>query len=372
MTRGGQAATGELKKTAVGWAIRFRDAHGSRRQRGGFRTKADAKLALDEELRKVALGTLYRPNATLRELVDTYMEQYDAAPSSHAWMEHALGKSLERFADRPIGSLEALDVARWRNGLPEKSRQGAHRALRQVLEAAVRWGWVERNVATAVKNPMHPREEFTPFASWEDVEAVAVELGSVFGPWAIFSVGTGVRPEEAFGANWADVDLEARTFTVQRAYAKGRLKPYPKTVRSRRKIPLRGKVVEALELLPRTEDVLFPAPGGGRVDVNNIRSRTWAPAFEAAGVERRRIYDMRHTFATWSLAANMSIFTLARRMGTSVAMIDRTYGHLAHDAEDHDRDLLDAYDAAAEAKADTGHVAGTESGDDAAETSAAA
>jgi hypothetical protein len=42
----------------------------------------------------------------------------------------------------------------------------------------------------------------------------------------------------------------------------------------------------------------------------------------------------------------MSIFTLARRMGTSVQMIDSTYGHLAQDAEDQDRGLLDAYDAA--------------------------
>ena len=33
-------------------------------------------------------------------------------------------------------------------------------------------------------------------------------------------------------------------------------------------------------------------------------------------------------------------------MGTSVQMIDATYGHLAHDAEDQDRGLLDAYDAA--------------------------
>ena len=30
----------------------------------------------------------------------------------------------------------------------------------------------------------------------------------------------------------------------------------------------------------------------------------------------------------------MSIFTLARRMGPSVQMIDATYGHLARDAED--------------------------------------
>ena len=38
----------------------------------------------------------------------------------------------------------------------------------------------------------------------------------------------------------------------------------------------------------------------------------------------------------------MSIFQLARIMGTSVKMIDATYGHLARDSEEHLRQLLDA------------------------------
>lgn len=63
---------------------------------------------------------------------------------------------------------------------------------------------------------------------------------------------------------------------------------------------------------------------------------------------------MRHTFATWSLAAGMSIFTLARRMGTSVQMIDETYGHLARDTNEQDCEMLDAYDTAN----GRGHVVG--------------
>ena len=43
----------------------------------------------------------------------------------------------------------------------------------------------------------------------------------------------------------------------------------------------------------------------------------------------------------------MSLFTLSRRMGTSVEMIDRTYGNLAPDAEEYERGLLDAFDSAA-------------------------
>ena len=53
-----------------------------------------------------------------------------------------------------------------------------------------------------------------------------------------------------------------------------------------------------------------------------------------AGIARRGPYALRHTFATEALAAGVSIFELARLMGTSVAMIDRTYGHLARDAQE--------------------------------------
>lgn len=77
-------------------------------------------------------------------------------------------------------------------------------------------------------------------------------------------------------------------------------------------------------------------------------STSTTSALVAAGIEHCRIDDMRHTFATWSLAAGMSTVTLSRRMGTSVQMIDRTYGHLAQDAVEHDRALLDAYDAEGE------------------------
>jgi integrase len=312
-------------------------------------------MALDDELRKARLGPLYRPETTLQQLVDVYLEQYQGAPASRDWLAYHLGKATADLGAVPIGELDALGISRWRAALPEKLRHGAHRALRQVLAAAVRWQWLDRNAALDVRNPGHPRSEFTPFESWDEVEGVAAELGP-FGPLVIFAVGTGVRPEEAFGADWSDVDLEGGVIRVRRAYAKGRLKTYTKTERSRRRVPLRRKVIAALQPLPHRSGILFPSARGHRIDINRWRSREWAPALQAAGVGHRRIYDMRHTFATWSLAAGMSIFTLSRRMGTSVQMIDATYGHLASDADDYDRGLLDAYDAAAAA---AGHVVGT-------------
>lgn len=50
-------------------------------------------------------------------------------------------------------------------------------------------------------------------------------------------------------------------------------------------------------------------------------------------------------FASWAIAGGVQLFYLARIMGTSVAQIDGTYGHLLPDSEDYLRGLLDAYDA---------------------------
>ena len=90
--------------------------------------------------------------------------------------------------------------------------------------------------------------------------------------------------------------------------------------------------------------LLFPAARGGYIDLEKFRYREWTPALRAAGIEHRRIYDTRHTFASWAIAGRMQLFYLARVMGTSVAQLDATYGHLLPDSEDYLRGLLDAYD----------------------------
>ncbi|MGH3003617.1 MAG: hypothetical protein ACRDM1_13315, partial [Gaiellaceae bacterium] len=75
----------------------------------------------------------------------------------------------------------------------------------------------------------------------------------------------------------------------------------------------------------------------------------WWPAQLAVEIEPlRRIYDLRHTFATFALRAGVSTFDLSRYMGTSLAMIDRHYGHLARDGREHAIRLLDTFAATAQ------------------------
>ena len=48
------------------------------------------------------------------------------------------------------------------------------------------------------------------------------------------------------------------------------------------------------------------------------------PAITAAGLVKRPRYALRHTYATFAIAAGVSLFEFARFMGTSVEQIDRT------------------------------------------------
>ena len=89
--------------------------------------------------------------------------------------------------------------------------------------------------------------------------------------------------------------------------------------------------------------MLFPGQRGGYLNLHNWRAHHWRPAVRAAGLAHRSPYALRHTFAAFSIAAGVSLYELARFMGTSVEQIDKTYGHLLPDSIERARTALDAF-----------------------------
>jgi integrase len=164
------------------------------------------------------------------------------------------------------------------------------------------------------------------------------------------AVGCGLRPEELFGLQRADVDREAGLLHLRRRLTSGALKQGGKTPGSVRSVPLRKIVLEALDAVPRRIDtpVLFRAPRGGYIDIEKFRHCEWTPGVRAAGLEHRRLYDCRHTSATWSIESGVQLWHLAQIMGTSIVQIEDTYARWLTWTDEQLRVMFDTYDQVAQ------------------------
>jgi integrase len=322
-------------------------------QRGGFASERDAAEALERALERLRRERRVSRSLTLAELVEAYLAQHDVEQVTIEKLRWPLGKAVAAFGERPVGELRSEEVAAWRIALSagyrfDATRRDATQALRQVLARAVVWGMIDVNPAKlGVDNPSPRRREQRPFETWADLDAVAGNLPPRYRPIVIFAAATGLRPAEWLALEWRDLDLEARVVYVHRSFTKVRLK-CPKTEASRRAVPLQTIALEALNQQPASgqSSPVFPAERGGYLDLHNFRNREWKPAQRAAGIEPlRRVYDLRHTFATFALRAGISTFDLSRYMGASLTMIDHHYGHLARDGREHAIRLLDELSA---------------------------
>ncbi len=81
----------------------------------------------------------------------------------------------------------------------------------------------------------------------------------------------------------------------------------------------------------RLDRLVFTYPDGGTPyqmeGVFRTLMRDSGLALDTAG-RNRTLYSLRHTYATFALAAGVDIHTLARQMGTSIAMIERHYSKI--------------------------------------------
>jgi integrase len=332
------------------WAYRYRTGgrKSKRVQRGGFRNEADARAALERALEKHRRGSGVGRRITLAEFVDEYLAQHEVSPVTLEKLRFLLSRAIRAFGDHYLDELDPVEISAWRMTVTPGYRFEATQALRQVLARAVVWRLLEVNPAKqGVENPQRRRTEKRPFESWEQLETLADRLGPRLGAMVLFAAATGMRPDEWVALEQRDIDRADRVAYVNRSFSKGR-PTHPKTEASIRGVPLQARALAALDQLPPGDagDLLFPAERGGYLDLHNFRNRNWKPAQLAVGIEPfRRIYDLRHTFATFALRAGISTFELSRYMGASLTMIDRHYGHLARDGREHAIRLLDTLNA---------------------------
>ena len=317
---------GSTRKLASGkHQLRFYDRDGNRQTGGVFKSKSAALQHYRDVIEPRLNGnSTETPPRTLQELADVFLTRMETirSPRTVRSIKERLSRPLEAYGDTPLSDLERMGgtLADFRATLPERYAHDVMRTLRQVFAAAVAWGYMTRNPAVlAGANPEPPPRDIRVFTLAE-LDALEAELGEVYGPIVPFVAATGLRPQEWIGLNRADVHRGERLLKVNGTKTRG----------SVRDVPLTRRALQALDRMPaRVTRILFADERGERIDLYNFRRSEWRPAVEAAAIsEPARIYDLRSTFASNALAANVTVFELAKIMGTSVRMIEKHYGAL--------------------------------------------
>lgn len=363
------------------WVVDWR-ADGRHRKRV-FRKRADAEAfmqSLDDTPLPAAAG-----RHRFRDVVDLWADTLlDIKGSTQArYLKDLTLHALPSFGDTPVEDIDPDRLQRWvallyrgKAPVPDGVKQrplsahtirGAVTAVRLVLDYATQRSMIARNPAVGLRLPRKDQAERKTFLTPDEVRSLAAHAPTAPGAACILTLAaTGMRVGEALGLDVGDVDPSARRIHVDRTVTVDR------DGRTALGLPKNGKprtiaypawldpILAPLLKRPAKEP-LFAAPRGGRWTVNTWRNRVWYPASRASGVEAR-VHDLRHTYASWAVAAGADVKTLQRQLGhSSASMTLDVYAELFPDRLDEVASLLPdlgggACDTAAQSPSDSCHI----------------
>lgn len=257
---------------------------------------------------------------------------------------------LPGFGARAVTAVTEEDIGRWVSSLEQtyspKGVANIHSVAYAMFAFAARAGLRAGNPCGGRRLPrVEPREMviLTP----QEVNLLASCGDELLRDVVTLLAYTGLRWGEIAGADVQHVDVLGPTpmLHVRQTWQKVGGGPAefalgpPKSARSRRSVPLPARVVDLL--LPRVagrgrDEPLIVGHRGARLDHRHFHARRWTPALTRAaelGIEQRpRMHDLRHTCASWLLAAGLPITDVSRLLGhqSITTTVDR-YGHLTSD-----------------------------------------
>ncbi len=329
---------------------------------GGTRTsdEYEARRQLIRSFDELDLAAkLGKPPAgrKLKAVVEEFDKAYSiSAPSAanhKAIMQFLNGYLLPHFSRRSITELTPAELTKffdWRrlNGKRGKPKNTTILHEMSRLQTFLRWCRERDFIAedVKIKRPKLVRTRRPHFeqADWqrltrhlrewpklaEGTSGPIVRNRTLLCNYILILANSGLRPGEAKNLQWNDIEVNRGQMmfnvsgkTGRRAVAvQSTVKEYIGRIKNLRKQECNGE--------PPLDSYVFCHKNG-----NPVKSfkKGFSALIKSAGVElnshneKRTIYSLRHTYATFRLEDNANIFGLALNMGTSVKMIEKFYGH---------------------------------------------
>jgi integrase len=312
-----------FKKNGRVW-IGYRGADG-KRHRESLGVGASVALAKEVLAKRLAAAAEKKhfpgrvaQQTPFRDVAEKFWELHGQHLRAKGWRQ-MLDAIIKAFGDKKIGQITVGDVQRLHNSIAARGRPGspstANRylgVLSSVFNKAKDWGdFYGDNPCLAIKKLREPAHRVRYLTREEMARLLAVAHPRLR-PILACALMTGMRRGEILGLRWENVDARAEALHILESKS-GRPRVVPM-------LPQLKSVLESIG--PRASGRVFQIP------VISVR-RYFAQALRAAGVEKFRFHDLRHTFASHFAMTTGNLTVLQNILGHSTPAMTMRYAHLS-------------------------------------------
>ncbi len=226
------------------------------------------------------------------------------------------------------GDIRDALIAEYRRGASKSSVTSMHAVISGVYSLAVDDGIVPVSPASRIMATLSLKDDskaINPLSARE-IDAVIAAIPDRFRLFFLLLYKTGCRLGEARALTWGDIDLTNKKISITKTALAQRVKDGTKTGGSRT-VDMSDDLADLLRSSHQKTGLVFRGEWGGMLSETALRHH-WRAACSTAGIERRRIHDIRHTTASLLMARGAPVTYVQHLLGhASPKMTLDIYGH---------------------------------------------
>ena len=327
------------------WEFDYKDLRGKRQTKKGFKTKAEAQIALNKMVEDLNKG-LNPVNAkiTLKEAGELYLRLHASSnckPSTYkTYCGYLQNLLVPFFGELNINEINPILIKEFIKQMQDKGRQNSTinkyvKFISAIYNFMIDSDAATRNPVARIKPLKEIKNDKIRALSTQEVQALLSKTKVVypdFYPVLFTALFTGMRRGELLALTWDSINWVKGKITVDKNYVNGRLGT-PKSSKARY-VDMSDELTRVLKqwrlACPCGElNLVFPNNEGKYQSADNMIKRRFNKVLDGAGVARVRFHDLRHTYASLLLAKDMNIKYIQKQMGhASFEITMNTYAHL--------------------------------------------
>lgn len=242
----------------------------------------------------------------------------------------------------------------WEDG-KNKGQQLSASRIRNILiplravwnDACDQYRWNMRSPFETIHKKLPDIEKEPPVVfRFDEWQALMEHVDPYYHPLVEIMVMTGMIGSEIAGLRKSDIG--PNHINIQNAIVLNVEKKKLKNGYRKRSLPLTKRLRELINqaMSQSDSDYVFTMKGGNKFSYGSFKKTVWEKAFKAAGLEYKRPYTTRHTFAAWSLTIRLDPNKLVSLMGhASKQMVYEVYGNYVEGLEEDAESIFNYFGA---------------------------